>query len=44
MNCKVTKYPKPNVETLNKKEVEEEENQKEKKLKNRIEVLNSIPL
>ena len=40
---KCTKYPKPNVETLRKKEVEEEENKKEKKLKNKIEVLNSIP-
>ena len=31
MKCKVTKYPKPNVETLKKKEVQEEENQIKRK-------------
>ena len=30
MKCKVTTYPKPNTETLEKKEVKEEENQKER--------------
>ena len=44
MKCKVTTYPKPNVETLKKKEVKEEENQKRKKAEKKINILNTTPI